>query len=121
MKALLAIIALTFSVMTHAQDAQTRDANAIKALIESATLLANADLSCDLDFDCEVVAIGARACGGPSSYIVTSKNNLNLNEVEFIALKTQEKQREFNRNYGRISICSIVMPPQTKCVKNLCK
>lgn len=115
------IFVLFLSVSTFAQDGQQRrDAEAIRAVIESAKILAASDLSCTSASDCEVIAIGSRACGGPSGYLVTSKNNQNLNEIETLAQRSENLQQEYNRNYRMISICSILARPMPKCVAERC-
>jgi hypothetical protein len=90
------------------------------ALTEAATLLSNAELQCKTSADCDYVAAGSRACGGPNDYIVVSKLNQNLAEVKFLAKASEDKEDIYNAENGAISICSLVSPPTVSCVKKIC-
>lgn len=121
MKCTFFLMTFIFSFSAFAQDnQQARDGRSIGALVKSVSLLSNSDLSCETSNDCQAIAIGARACGGPSSYIVASKNNYNFAEIIYLAAKTQIKQDEYNRNYGINSICSVVLPVYGVCKSNIC-
>ncbi len=94
--------------------------NPAVSLIEAATVLSNSDLSCQSDEDCVAVAAGKRACGGPSSYIVASKLNQNLEEVVFLATQSVKKEAQFNKDTGAVSICSILTKPYVFCANTQC-
>ena len=90
------------------------------ALIKAATLLSNAELQCKTSADCDYVAAGSRACGGPNDYIVVSKLNQNLSEVKLLAKASEDKEYVYNIENGTISICSMEVPPITSCVIKTC-
>ncbi|MBP9706425.1 MAG: hypothetical protein KBD78_02210 [Oligoflexales bacterium] len=79
--------------------------------------LTKASLVCRVDTDCVAVAVGAKACGGPSGYVVTSKFNdfYTGGEIESLAKKTEEYSKAINNYLGLISDCSIEMPPTLEC------
>jgi hypothetical protein len=75
---------------------------------------------CVSDADCKTLAFGAKACGGPHSYIVHS-TTANWNELE--NLVNQYNQYEYQRNLaeGVISDCSLLAEPtDLKCTNNKC-
>lgn len=122
MKVVILLFTLT-SLLTNAFAVEgiERDRAAIKALVASVQLLAKSDLSCTSGSDCVALAVGSRACGGPSSFVVTSKDNANLAELETLTHATTEKEYAFNHKYRIVSICSVAMPPELACEKKLCK
>lgn len=88
--------------------------SAAYAALESLT---NASLVCRVDSDCVAVAVGAKACGGPSGYVVTSKFNdfYTGGEIESLAKKTEKYSKAINSYLGLFSDCSIEMPPTLEC------
>lgn len=118
----IAVLALLFSLSAWSQSSQEQqDGEALGALIRSAKLLVDADLRCTSSADCTTIEIGSRACGGPSTHFITSEDNSNMEEILYLAKQTRIKGETFNRNYGRISICTVVTPPVVECIKNQCK
>lgn len=116
------IITLFLSSLAFAQDSQQeQDARAIRELIKSAKALSEAELSCQQDSDCTVIAVGSRACGGPAGYLIASENNSNLAEISFLAHQSMLKEAEYNRRYRILSICSVLMPPEPSCHQKVCK
>lgn len=81
----------------------------------------NGDLSCTQDTDCEAVAYGSRACGGPSGYIVASTLNAHYDEILDLADKLTEKEMQYNVINNIISTCEFMMPPTPHCVSNTCQ
>lgn len=120
MKMLLVVLASFFLSTAFAQD-QQRDGEAIAALMKVTKYLADVDLRCVRADDCKLIPIGSRACGGPGSYMITSKMNGNMSEIDYLALQTEVKESAYNRNYGIQSICSLVVPPELKCLSNYCR
>jgi hypothetical protein len=115
---LLSISAHAFSQSRHQQ--QQRDRLAISALIKSIQVLAEADLTCTSNFDCLMVNVGSRSCGGPSGYILTSARNDNLGEIEFLSRSSEFKERVFNQKYEIMSTCEVRFPPVPSCQNFVC-
>lgn len=87
---------------------------------EELEALANQDLACNQDADCVAVGIGARACGGPEKYIVTSKSNdLALLEELNNALVELEKRRFAEEQI--MGICMVAPEPSVQCVESACQ
>ena len=74
----------------------------IKALSES--------VSCNDASLWKFTALGAKACGGPTSYIAYSSK---IDTTYFLKLVNTytEKMQVFNVKYGVISDCSVMVPP----------
>lgn len=118
----ITVLALLFSLSAWSQSSQEQqDGAALGALIKSAKLLTETDLRCVSAVDCVAIEIGSRACGGPSTHFITSEFNSNMEEIQYLARQTKIKGEAYNRNYGRISICTVVTPPAVECIKNQCK
>lgn len=70
--------------------------------------------------DCRVMAMGAKACGGPTRFIIYS---LSKTDEKILAEKVKaytDFQKELNTKYNRISDCAMLLPPNVDCVNGLC-
>ncbi|MFN0254543.1 hypothetical protein [Pedobacter ureilyticus] len=83
--------------------------NQIKDIAESSTCGQNQEL--------KHIAVGAKACGGPTSYLVYS-TSINVTEFETLVLQYNEKQKNYNNKWGAISDCTIVGPPKSIVCEN---
>ena len=83
--------------------------------------VANTDLSCATGADCIALPIGSRACGGPSSFIVTSAENRSLEVLTQSIELVTKAERDANLKFGMMSVCSFEMPPDLGCSNNLCE
>lgn len=81
----------------------------------------NKNLSCQLDRDCVALPMGARPCGGPEKYLVSSAKNRNFKEIQKKAQQSIELEKKFNLAAGIGSICSVAIQPDVKCVNRLCR
>ena len=66
------------------------------------------------------MAMGAKACGGPTRFIIYS---LSKTDEKILAEKVKtytDFQKELNTKYNRISDCAMVLPPNVDCVNGLC-
>jgi hypothetical protein len=99
------------------QEQPTRE-NIQKAHQQLKTL--TADSQCDNSAQCKVVAVGSRACGGPSSYLVYSNKTANEQAVEQLSKKITSLESQFNAENSMVSICQHLMAPGAQCVENKC-
>lgn len=76
---------------------------------------------CTSDSQCQVVPIGAKACGGAASYLAWSSAHTDGTELQALADRYREQQRESNRSTGRISDCRVVAPPAVSCRAGTCQ
>lgn len=121
MKAIFAVMTLVLSFSSFANEQQTRDRAAVVALIESVKVLAAADMSCSSKADCQVIAVGAKACGGPAAFVAASTKNGNFEILRELAQTSTEKAHAYNVTYRAVSDCSIASMPKLACVKKVCK
>lgn len=117
----LLIALLILPSFSFAQSSQQEiDWAAIQKLSAATHALATTDLSCSEDSDCLVMPMGTTACGSPSDYIMTSRNNWNLKEVRKLSRLVTLKEHQFNVRYDVISTCEYLMPPEVTCRENKC-
>lgn len=96
---------------------QLKDSASLSRLISE---INSRDLSCDQASDCVALAMGAKACGGPTSYVVASLHNPELDSLKaLISELTLQEQTESVRT-GAVSNCSFLMEPTVACDANLC-
>jgi hypothetical protein len=75
---------------------------------------------CDTATQCKVIAVGSRACGGPSSYETFSTQSANVVAVEKLVNSITVLESQFNAKNNMISICEHLSQPSTQCVENKC-
>ncbi|ATC80672.1 MULTISPECIES: hypothetical protein [Pseudoalteromonas] len=78
------------------------------------------DNSCTASFQCKVLEVGARACGGPSKYVVYSTLNTSQEHAEEVAQKITQQQKAQNKAQG-LTDCSPVLEVQTLCINQQCQ
>lgn len=118
---LFTALLLTFSFNAFSQSyEQTRDRLSIDVLAKTTHALSKLDLRCSDKNDCMVFPMGTKSCGGPSSYIVTSKEHRYLTEIEELAIKVTDKEKEYNERYRVISNCTVMTPPEVACRDQIC-
>ena len=82
-------------------------------------LLAKAS-SCSADTECRSVALGARACGGPTGYRAYSSNGAAPDSVEALAQHQRELSAQQARASQRVSPCFMQADPGARCQQNKC-
>lgn len=78
------------------------------------------DKSCNVAGDCRALALGNKACGGPSSYEVYSVLNVNQTLLDQKAAEQRGLAEQCNIELQIASTCSVVLEPAVDCVANLC-
>ena len=78
------------------------------------------DNSCTASFQCKVLEVGARACGGPSKYVVYSTLNNSQKHAEQLAQKITQQEQE-NNTALEFDDCSPVLEVHSLCIDNQCK
>jgi len=79
-----------------------------------------ADKSCDNGKQCQSIAYGAKACGGPTSYLIYSLKNTDAVKLSSEVKQYNQLMKEDNRRSDRISNCSMLIPPTLMCRDNQC-
>jgi len=78
------------------------------------------DTQCDTSTQCRISAVGSRACGGPSSFIVYSTKSASEKQVAALSDKITKLESSYNSQKGMMSICQHLTTPSTQCVENKC-
>lgn len=79
------------------------------------------DAACDSDAQCRVIGIGARACGGPSSYRVWSSKRTSEQQLTELVQRQAQAERDELSASGRVSDCRMLMAPQAFCRAGRCQ
>ena len=93
----------------------------IQAVDSEAADLAS-DTYCEVVSDCAFVAMGQRACGGPSSYKVYSKliGEAAVSKLQALSAESNALAKKANQESGFLSTCEMYPQPSPSCVKNQC-
>lgn len=67
--------------------------------------------NCDQASECTYMAIGSKACGGPSAYIIFSKD-IDVAALKIMVDRYTQDQEIYNKENNVVSDCSLVNPPQ---------
>ncbi|WP_138542759.1 hypothetical protein [Pseudoalteromonas ruthenica] len=78
------------------------------------------DKSCDSASQCKVVAVGSRACGGPSQYLVYSSKSADPQQVSALANSLAAQESQLNAEKGMMSICQHLTRPAAQCKLKQC-
>jgi hypothetical protein len=77
--------------------------------------------SCSSDAQCHTLALGARACGGPDSYLPWSSEKTSQAEIEALGERYKEERRAANAASGARSTCQFLMDPGAVCRAGTCQ
>jgi hypothetical protein len=76
---------------------------------------------CTSDSQCQVLPIGAKACGGPASFLAFSTAKTDPREVQVLAERHHAEQQANNQRSGMISNCRVEPTPAAACRANTCQ
>lgn len=79
-----------------------------------------ANKECDTSNQCQVIAVGSRACGGPSQYAIYSNKAVDSDKVQTLAAKITVAEKVFNEKNKMMSICQHLEEPAAQCINNTC-
>lgn len=94
------------------------DAAARPELIERLRAL-SASASCTSTAQCRTVPVGAKACGGPETYLAVSESQ--LPEAARLAERHAEVRRAANAESGIASTCAVTPDPGAVCQAGICR
>ncbi len=83
------------------------------------TTLNNA-ASCTADTECHSVAVGSKACGGPTGYRAYSSKTVSTATVEALAQHEREVAAQAARDSHQVSPCFMLADPGARCEQNKC-
>jgi hypothetical protein len=98
-----------------AQDSQAAEA-ALLARIRAEV----GDAACSSDAQCRTLPIGAKACGGPASWMAWSTANADAGKLQDWSAELAALQRRRFAAGGIMSTCSIVPDPGATCQAGHC-
>lgn len=70
--------------------------------------------------NCRSMAMGSKACGGPTSYIIYSLSKTDEKQLAEKVKQYTDLQKELNLKYYIISDCRLLIPPTLDCVNGVC-
>ncbi len=76
---------------------------------------------CDTLSDCDAIATGYKACGGPDKFVAYSKVQSNLSILQGHANRRVRLEREYISLAGLTSDCAIEVKPNTSCRRGVCE
>lgn len=97
----------------QAPQAQTDTLARIRALVGTA--------SCSSDAQCHTLPLGARACGGPDSYLPWSSQTTSMAELQALGERYKEERRAANAASHAMSTCQFLMDPGAVCRAGTCQ
>lgn len=76
------------------------------------------DAACSSDAQCKTIGVGAKACGGPQSYLAFSTARTDESALRALAEASAEADRKRAEAKGMVSTCSVVPDPGAFCDLN---
>ena len=73
-----------------------------------------------MESECRLVPVGARACGGPAGYLVTSATGQQELEIVRLAGLVTALDREANAQFGLVSTCEVIPAPALVVENGVC-
>ena len=77
--------------------------------------------ACSTGAQCRTVAVGAKACGGPSAYLAWSTEDTDAARLADLAARQAAAQRRENEAGRLVSNCALVTDPGAACVAGRCQ
>ena len=78
------------------------------------------DAACDAPKQCETIAIGAKACGGPERYLAWSNKSSDGKQLTALVQAQAEASRKLQQADGMMCTCAIVTDPGATCEAGRC-
>ncbi len=76
--------------------------------------------SCDAPAQCKTLAVGAKACGGPESYLAYSTKTSDGAKLTALAARDAQARKKADARAGMVSTCSVVSDPGANCDAGRC-
>ena len=115
----IALLAIVFGCTHNTEFTKEEDLAELTALQEEIELLVDSGV-CSENSDCNYIAFGSKACGGPKTYLVFS-TSINVELLQQKVATYNELENDFNKKWGIISDCSVVLPPTSvACINGKC-
>lgn len=76
--------------------------------------------ACSNGDDCRTMPMGAKACGGPTNYIIYALSKTDEKVLTEKVKQYTDFQKELNIKYNRSSDCLFLSPPTVDCLNGVC-
>ena len=76
--------------------------------------------ACDSTQQCQTIAIGAKACGGPERYLAWSSKDNDGKKLKALPQNKKKTSHKQQKADGMMSTCSIVTDPGATCEAGRC-
>ena len=76
--------------------------------------------ACTVDTECHSVAVGAKACGGPTGYRAYSSKTVSSASVDALGQQERELAAKAARESHQVSTCFMLADPGAHCQQNKC-
>ena len=76
--------------------------------------------ACTVDTECHSVAVGAKACGGPTGYRAYSSKTVSTASVDALAQHERDLAAQAARESHEVSTCFMLADPGARCEQNKC-
>ena len=70
---------------------------------------------------CKVIAFGAKACGGPKSYLIYSTLQTNENKLKRLVDQYNSREQKINQETDAMSDCMFIEEPKMSLINGMCK
>ena len=111
---------LILSGCVSTSDSTPANGNTNVSKLNSALAELVQDNSCTASFQCKVLEVGQRACGGPSRYVVYSTLHTQQENAEQLAVQITQQETADNKTNG-LNDCLPVLPVQALCIDQQCQ
>lgn len=91
------------------------------ASLESQLHELSIDQGCNQDSQCQPLAMGNKACGGPTHYLAANDQHPEWPLAQLLSLEHQQLAAAINQASGAISDCSLVNEPSLSCQQQRCQ
>ena len=73
------------------------------------------DAACDSNAQCQTIGVGAKACGGPETYLAWSTNASNPARLAELVSRHRDARSVENERSGKVSDCRVTPDPGAIC------
>ena len=115
----IALLAIVFGCTNNTEFTKEEDLAELTALQEEIELLIDSGV-CSENSDCEFIAFGSKACGGPKTYLAFS-TSINVELLQQKVATYNALENSYNKKWGIVSDCSVPSPPtKVECINGKC-
>jgi hypothetical protein len=115
----IVLLTIVFGCTSTTELGKEDDLAELNSLKEEIELLVDTSI-CSENSDCDSIAFGSKACGGPKTYLVFS-TSINVELLQQKVATYNALETAFNQKWGIISDCMVILPPTSvECINGKC-